>query len=132
MLYQVAEKVLSVPYVLNGFDLSGWDCRGLVSWCRATWLGLPSPSLDGWYPVEQANDRRFVEAAIKARLDAWVVGDRKPGSVALFDVGGRVSHVALMLDDHNFLHTRESYNTCVDSLHQKKWLRRFQGAYELR
>lgn len=132
MLYAAAESVLRVPYLLNGMDTAGWDCRGLVAWCRNMWLNLPSPSMDGWYPVEQANDPRFVERAIQERIESWEQIEIRPGAVALFSAGERVSHVGIMLDSHNFLHARQNYNTCADTLQNRKWLRRFKGAYELR
>lgn len=132
MLYAAAESVLTVPYVLNGADKQGWDCRGCVAWSRRSWLGLGSPGMDGWYPVEQAENPDFVARAIQDRVSAWVRCDPKPGAVVLLKVGERVAHVGLMLDTHNFLHARRVYGTCVDTLQKKAWLRRFEGAYELR
>lgn len=132
MLYEEAARVLTVPYVLNGMDTEGWDCRGLVAWCRNTWLSLPSPGMDGWYPVEKAIDPDFVETAMKDRMDAWTESELVAGAVVMFSVRERVAHVGLLLDSHNFLHTRETCGTCVDTLHNKKWSRRFEGAYELR
>ena len=132
MLYEAAKHVLEVPYVINGMGPTGWDCRGLVSWCRRTWLNLPSPGMDGWYPVENAQNPDFVAMAIKERMDAWVESEKAAGAVVLFSVRQRVAHVGLMLDSHNFIHARENYGTSVNTLQDKKWLRRFEGAYELR
>jgi len=132
MFYEAAEKVLTVPYKLNGFDLSGWDCRGCVAWGRRNWLGLDSPGMDGWYPVEQAENPTFVAQAMQERVAAWKKCELKAGAVVLLRVGERVAHVGLMLDAHNFLHARRVYGTCVDTFQKKTWLRRLEGAYELR
>ena len=132
MLYGLATEVLIVPYLLNGFDLKGWDCRGLVSWCRREWQGKDSPGMDGYYPAEQATNLGEVESLILERTGAWEPCSPKPGSVALFRVRQRISHIAFMLDDHRFLHARENYNTTTDSLLEKKWSRRLEGTYELR
>lgn len=131
MLYAVAEQVLTVPYKLNGFDPLGWDCRGCVSWGRNRWLGLTSPGMDGYYPAEQGTDLAFVERLMSDRMDKWLPAKPGPGVVALFEVRGRVAHVGLMLDRKNFIHARQGYNTCVDTLESKKWSRRLRGTYEL-
>lgn len=131
MFYKQASDVLLVPYVLNGFDTNGWDCRGLVSWCRREWMGTVSPGMDGFFPAEQATNVDIVQKLMLDQIHAWSECDRKPGSVALFSVRQRIAHVAFMLSDHEFLHAREGYNTTVDSLRDKKWQRRFKGAYEL-
>lgn len=132
MLYALATKVLIVPYLLNGFDPNGWDCRGLVSWCRMSWQDKPSPGMDGHYPAEQASDIDQVAGLMLERIEAWKPCNPEPGSVALFRVRQKASHIAFMLDDHRFLHARENYNTTVDSLLDKKWSRRLEGTYELR
>lgn len=132
MLYEQAAKVLTVPYLLNGWDIQGWDCRGCVNWARRNWLGLESPNMDGWYPVEQATNPEVVERLIRERMDRWEPCAPKAGAVALFTVATRAAHVAIMLDSHNFLHSRADYNTCVDTLQSKRWLKRLAGVYELR
>lgn len=132
MVYERASLLLGTPYVLNGFDPSGWDCRGLVSWCRREWNGKSSPGMDGFFPAEEATDVDRVQALMLAQIDAWQTIEPQQGAVALFTVRQRVAHVGYMLNNHEFLHAREGYGTTTNSLYDKKWQRRFKGAYELR
>ena len=133
MVYALANEVLTVPYVLNGFDPSGWDCRGLVSWCRREWKGLSSPGFDGFFPAEEATNVDTVQGLMLAQIGAWAKQDKiEQGHVALFTVRQRVAHVGYLLNDHEFLHAREGFGTTTNSLHDRKWQRRFVGAYELR
>jgi len=133
MVYELANKVLGVPYLLNGFDPNGWDCRGLVSWCRREWDKKPSPGFDGFFPAEEATDVDRVQFLMSAQIHAWARQERAlQGHVALFTVRQRVAHVGYLLNDHEFLHAREGFGTTTNSLHDRKWQRRFVGAYELR
>ena len=132
MVYERASFLLGSPYVLNGFDPSGWDCRGLVSWCRREWNGRLSPGMDGFFPAEEATDVDQVQELMLAQVHAWEQTEPQLGAVALFTVRQRIAHVGYMLNDHEFLHAREGYGTTTNSLYDKKWQRRFKGAYELR
>lgn len=131
-VFERASEVVGVPYVLNGWDPKGWDCRGLVAWCRREWDGKSSPGMDGVFPAEIATNVSEIEKLMLAQIDSWQEVPPATGSVALFSIRGRDSHVAYLLNETEFLHARDGVGTTVNSLLEKKWHRRFRGAYDLR
>lgn len=128
---------IGAPYRDHGDSPEGWDCFGLVWWCRAHVYGDRGldRELARRAPDPAALSRPDRLAAHAAAFDAgmgaggWMVCERKPGAAVLFNIAGRPVHVGLMLHDGGFLHVDRNTPTCVERLDSPQWARRVGGFY---
>jgi cell wall-associated NlpC family hydrolase len=107
-LMALAAPLIGAPYRDRGRSPEGWDCWGLVHWCREHWLGKPTPSYADLYSEIdfRTSERRAVKTMrmIMAEIAQWSPVERRAGAVVLLTRYERPIHVGLMLDHRNFLH----------------------------
>jgi cell wall-associated NlpC family hydrolase len=130
-LSTLATPLIGAPYRTRGRDPSGWDCWGLVAWCRETWLGRPTPSYAHLYDSRDfaTNAGREAKTAemISREIAAWRPVDPGPGAAALFTLYGKPVHVGFMLNRRDFLHA-DVWGTSVGDLEAPKFRRKYEFA----
>lgn len=112
---------LGVPYRRGGnsFD-EGFDCSGFVRHLFENNLGLLLP-------------RRADEQARSDSLTTVARAELRPGDLVFFNTLRRAfSHVGLYIGDGQFIHApRPGKAVRVESLHERYWTTRFNGARRL-
>jgi cell wall-associated NlpC family hydrolase len=113
---QLALGFRGVPYRLGGADPDGFDCSGLVHYVFAQY-GIGVPRI-----VEEQYE---VGAKVRPR-------DLEPGDLIFFNTktrGRGVSHVAIALGNHSFVHAPNSTGVVrVETLDSSYWGARYVGA----
>jgi gamma-D-glutamyl-L-lysine dipeptidyl-peptidase len=101
-LKEIAFKYLHAPYLWGGKSPFGIDCSGLTQNVL---------KICGYHIKRDARDQAKQGTAIDKLSDA------KPGDLAFFDRGGRVTHVGIILEDSKIIHA--SGQVRVDELHEE-------------
>ncbi len=98
------------PYRYGGSSPQGFDCSGLVHYA----YGLAGKSV----PRTARDQHAATEAIGKSSLRA--------GDLVFFEIGGKMSHVGIYLDDGRFVHAPQSGRTVsVESLDSEFYRRAF-------
>ena len=133
---------LATPWLWQGRDPRGWDCWGMIAWCRPRHYGRPAADHGDLYSgaMPQGREARFALQAdlIGAHVDTWSRLDRpRPGAVVLFNIAGRPVHVGLCLGQGLFLHSHKPDGappgapaTFIENLSGSMWAQRVEGFYD--
>jgi cell wall-associated NlpC family hydrolase len=108
-LYQRHEQWQGTPYQLGGMSLQGIDCSGFVTLTYSQVFGIQLP--------------RTTQA--QAQLSGAVKKDElQTGDLVFFKVPdqGKLHHVGIYLEDHQFLHASTSQGVIISDLHDTYWL----------
>ncbi|MCC5910012.1 MAG: C40 family peptidase [Clostridiaceae bacterium] len=134
-IQHVMNKFRNVPFVHNGRSLeTGVDCLGLVILFYKE-FGIHIPNDDGqfidkaWYRKEP---ERFIQGinslnGVEVDMDSLQALD-----LVYFAINyGIITHIGIMINDKEFLHTRPLVGVTKNTLQQFSWRRRFKGAVRL-
>jgi len=120
-------RALRVPFVDKGRDFKGWDCWGCVRCGLRDVGGLFLPSYDDY---SSTADFEQMNQLVNLARPRWIkVENPKPLDVALFNVGGRATHVGLVIDKKNALHAEQKIGTFIESFKGLMWGKRLEGIY---
>ncbi len=114
MLLDIAIKWKGVPYKYGGNSKDGTDCSGMVLQVYLEALGLKLPR-------NSAKQAEFCK-----KLSAK---DVLPGDLVFFATGkdaSSISHVGIMLDADNFIHSSTSKGVCISKLSLPYYQRTFK------
>jgi len=123
---------LAVPFAPKGRDYEAWDCWGLVYCAFRDVLGIHLPSYLDEYerPGDTGESRRKLEALIVREAYDWKpVSLPKEMDLALFKIAGNRSHIGLMVDRANCLHTEAKIGTIIEPINGLVWAKRLEGVY---
>lgn len=132
---------LVTPYVWRGRDPAGWDCWGVVDWCRSKHYGRPSHSHANLYiacsPATRGERFALQADLIRRQLVHWHPVERRPGAAILFRIAGQPVHVGLYLGQGSFLHAiaPAGYRPGTPATHLERlddpvWANRLEGFYD--
>jgi cell wall-associated NlpC family hydrolase len=110
-----AMRLRDVRYVRGGHDpVTGFDCSGFTHYVYNQTYGLNLP----------------YDAPGQYRDGKTIPRDRmRTGDLVFFQVGKRITHVGIYLQDGQFIHSpRPGKSVRVDSLDNAYWAKRFAGA----
>ena len=99
LLLAVTQRQLGRPYRYGGNSPSGFDCSGLVEYSFKQ-LGIQLERRT----IDQMNELRAIQ-----------FNDLRAGDLAFFQTGNKQYHVAIMLDEQNFIHAPSSGKTVSQS-----------------
>lgn len=121
-------KYIDIPFKANGRDRSGVDCWGLVCLIYKEEYNIILPSFSTEYHIE--DDLRINELFAQYR-EGWQEKETpEAGDLVLFRIFGEQTHVGVMLNGQQFIHTREGSNCVVDHLTLSKWKNRVSGFFK--
>lgn len=120
-------KSLAVPFVEKGRDFNGWDCWGLV---HCYFKEVKGVALPAYLDYDSTTEYQQLESLINQAKPAWVaVAEPEQGDVALFNLSGHPTHVALVIDKRNALHAESRPGTFMEPMNGAMWAKRLEGIY---
>ncbi len=110
-----AMRLRDVRYVRGGHDpVTGFDCSGFTHYVYNKTYGVD-------LPYDAPGQYRDGKAIPRERM--------RTGDLVFFQVGKRITHVGIYLQDGRFIHSpRPGKSVRVDSLDSAYWAKRFAGA----
>lgn len=110
-----AMRLRDVRYVRGGHDpVTGFDCSGFTHYVYHQTYGLN-------LPYDAPSQYRDGKTIPRERM--------RTGDLVFFQVGKRITHVGIYLDDGHFIHSPSpGKRVRVDSLDSSYWAKRFAGA----
>jgi cell wall-associated NlpC family hydrolase len=110
-----AMRLRDVRYVRGGHDpKTGFDCSGFTHYVYNQTYGLN-------LPYDAPSQFRDGKSIPRERM--------RTGDLVFFQVGKRITHVGIYLDDGHFIHSPSpGKRVRVDSLDSTYWAKRFAGA----
>jgi len=122
-------KYVGIPYQDNGRTEAGLDCWGLVRLVYKREYGIELPSFDTQYLGSRDVDA--TSELLAQNRENWQPDlSRTIGSVVLFRVLGRESHVGIYIGNNKFLHARENHSSVIESLNSSMWKDRVVGFFK--
>lgn len=129
-----ASDFTEIQFVAHGRDRAGADCYGLVCIFYAERMGKKLPQhLDDY---DGTNDDTAANAIQRERISGnWRRLDLSNGDVphlgdlCMFRAGHHMTHMGVMLDATEFLHSVEGIGSCIETLNSRAWITRLAGFY---
>lgn len=121
---------IGLPYKHRGCDpVEGIDCWGLVKHFYKNTMLIELPDYHQLY--SDCFDKDECEDVINKSVGEWVeVDELSFGSVLTFRILGCVCHVGIHINDGDFIHSFNGTDSCVESVRDLSWQKRFYKAYE--
>jgi cell wall-associated NlpC family hydrolase len=125
---QLVKEFSGIPYLHGGRTMEGLDCIGLV-WLFYQKYGIKIQDSDGkvyepdWY---RRDPDRFLRG-LQTQGAPVSLSQLQPLDLVYFKIGGSVTHAAVMIDPHHFLHVMIREVVHVTRLNPS-WRRRLAGA----
>lgn len=118
----------AVPFVPFGRSLEGWDCWGLIWLAYREVFEIELPSYGHLY--ERTDDWGATDLLIRTALPQWrPLRVARAGAVAVFRIGGKRCHVALVIRPGRMLHVLRGASTCIERYDGALWGKRLDGCY---
>lgn len=134
-----SDEYIGIPFVENDQgSRKGTNCWGIVRLIYLEQRGILLPSYDGSY--RGIRDFAGLDIVIhRAIAQLWKpIAVPKPFNIIVTKAGKDVSHIGVVIDHREFIHTRESVMSATmvrgsrrEDYHSNRWLRRIEGFYEL-
>jgi len=125
-----SNKYLNIPFCAGGIDINGLDCWGLARLVYKQEFDIELPSFAGEYDVD---DPKLLHEIITQHKEGWeTLTQPEPGCLVLFRMFGTESHIGIMVNTTQFLHTREKYTSAIESLSSTEWKNRIVGYFKYR
>jgi cell wall-associated NlpC family hydrolase len=134
-IVEEARRLLSSPFAHQGRGEKGVDCAGLVI-LVAHRLGLSQFDCSGYRRLPGAVDGRKIEDLCAAELRPIEFSAAEPGDVALFLIGQRPRHMAILGSDQagmlTMIHAYEPAGRVVENILDAGWKAALCGVYEIK
>lgn len=120
---------IGLPYVDFGRDWNSCDCYGLVRLVLRDEKGVVLPSYDNVSPAELSEIADLLKGEVASGLWAKVSSARE-FDCAVFRRGKFDSHIGLMLDARNMLHSdKHAGGARIERIDGGRWKSNFVGFY---
>ena len=115
-----SNKYIGIPFKEHGRDFSGVDCWGLVRLIYKNEYDITLPSFVEEYST--TDDTPRLEELIAQYREGWEpITAPEPGAVILFRLLGSESHIAVAINDHQFIHVSENSYSAIESVNSILW-----------
>jgi NlpC/P60 family putative phage cell wall peptidase len=122
---QAAREWVGTPFVHQGrMKGRAVDCIGVV-YCVAREFGMVGPEVMTAY--EREPDGNLLREGLNAHM-VRIPAPAQPGDIILFRFARFPQHVAVYTG-RNIIHAYERVGKCVEHIYDKRWLKRYVGAY---
>jgi hypothetical protein len=122
------KNYIDIPFKPKGRGLDGLDCWGLVRLIYKDQYNIVLPSFSEEYDWD---DNSRIQELVAQYKEGWEQLDiPQPGNIVLFRILGEETHVGVVLENQQFIHTRPGSNCVIDSLTSIKWKNRIIGYYK--
>lgn len=131
-LDEFCERAILVPFLIGGRAWSGWDCWGLVYMAHNEVPALGGPVSSYSTEYDSRISRRELAALIDRNKPEWRSIsdiDVRPGDISLYRVSAYASHVALVVEGRQMLHSESKIGTVLEPLAGRVWAGRHVGYY---
>lgn len=146
VLPEWVNKYMGIPWRMCGHGFDGADCWGLVRLVLEAEFGVTLPTHRGLY---DQYDEDSVDTLVRQEIQEWNkiscrhkldgghcnfcgIDSRTPreGDAVLFNMAGTLSHVGIMLNRVQFLHSPVGHLYPMrNRLSERFWERRIEGLY---
>lgn len=120
-------KSLAVPFVEKGRGFDGWDCWGLV-YCyfkHVKMIQLPE-----YLDYNSTTEYKQLKVLIDNARPSWIAVDKpQQGDIAVFNLSGEPTHIAIIIDNRNMLHAEAKVGTFLEQYTGAVWGKRIEGIY---
>ena len=123
-----SNKYIGIPYLDNGRTTAGTDCWGLVRLIYKEEFNIELPSFFSDYTISDID--RISELMSQYREGWEPLSLPEEGCVVLFNILGKASHIGIMINDRQFVHTRRNQEASIETLDSIKWTNRVAGFYK--
>lgn len=120
-------KYIGIPYQDKGRSHSGVDCWGLAKLVYEEEFKINLPS----FATEYSNDDPDrIGELISQYTEGWEPSDTPvSGTLVLFRILGVDSHIGIMVNETQFIHSREGKDVVIESIASGTWKHRVSGFY---
>lgn len=123
-----SNKYIGIPYTAGGRDENGIDCWGLVRLVYKNEFNIQLPGFEDQY-LESDSER--TQELIAQYREGWeAVEVPTEGCVILLRVMGHVSHIGIMINNHQFLHAQRGSGSSIQDIEGTRWKDRIAGYYK--
>lgn len=126
-LKEFVRKAIAVPFKEKGRDMEGWDCFGLL---YAAYREIKAIELPQYLDYSSTKSYQELKTLIDSARPMWEkVEQSQPMDVAVFNISGMPTHVGLVIDKRNMLHTEHKIGTFLEPIFGAMWGKRLEGVY---
>lgn len=120
---------IGLPYKSHGRSLDGLDCFGILQLFYKDQFGIDVDGAGFTYARADISEQVERDVRHEESKEFWTIveGDPKFADIVLFRVRGFVSHVGIVLEDNNFLHSFPGRDSVIESLDAISWKKRIAG-----
>jgi sulfur carrier protein ThiS len=123
-----SNKYIGIPFKDGGRDSNGVDCWGLVRLVYKNEFNINLPSFSNEYST--TSDVERLEELINQYREGWTeTKEPKEGSIVLFRMMGRGTHVGVLVNTTQFLHVNEDSTSTIENISSHRWKDRILGFY---
>lgn len=123
---------IGTPFREFGRDADGVDCWGLCCLVYDRELGIDLPH---YLDYSSASERQEVDQLMRVGRtgsDWCLVRHHRPLDLALFTIGGLISHVGIVVDQSRMLHVAGEDAAKIERYTAPRWHSRLVGTYRHR
>ena len=127
-----SNKYIGIPYVLNGREMDGLDCWGLVRQVYRQELRIELPSYAGRY--ESILDEEAFKECFNEGVGDWTPveeNDRREFDAIWLKLVGIECHCGILLGSGRMLHASPGNDSHIVDITKTGWKRRITGCYRI-